>query len=192
MPTRLRFVALSLLAFSAACGRGSSNAPTPAPTLQASATAAPAAVAPLDWLGQVERGEVAAAQAFDAKRGVPFVEYYEDLSGEDPRRDSEGVIKTGTLLCDGQTLVTKIHQAFVQGKTLGPITCDEGPSPTCVFQGMEGTPDIHVVLRRSGSKLEIAEVTRVSDDGSMAPAWIAEARAWASGRAKELAATTCP
>ncbi len=192
MPAPTRFVALSLLALSAGCDRGSTRSPAPTPTLQASATVAPAAVAPLDWLGQVDRGEVAAAQAFDAKKGVPFVEYYEDLSGEDPRRDSEGVVKTGTLLCDGQTLVAKIQQAFVQGKTLGPITCEDGPSPACTFQGMEGTPAIHVSLRRAAARLEIAAVTRVSDDGTMAPAWIAEARAWANGRQKELEATTCP
>jgi hypothetical protein len=150
--------------------------------------------AALEWLRAVRSGAVPPERAFDRRKGVAFVQSFEDPSGEDPHRGADGNIESAALLCGPGAVLERVRTALDRGASFG-VTCDEAPpasAPSCTFQGMEGTPAIRVVLRGDASGLEIAAIVEISEDTTMAPAWVARARAWVDERLRDLAKRRCP
>lgn len=106
---------LAALMWALACGGGPAPAPAPAPV----APAPPGGEGPTgalevdrrptpDLMRRLASGEEDFARYVESERGVSFLEYYEDASGEDARAGEDGVVRVAERLC-GEALSTRLR-----------------------------------------------------------------------------------
>src|SRR5258706_13706535 len=102
------------------------------------------------WLKRAGQGEFALSDMIDPKKGVPFAEYSEDESGENPRADKDSAVKDAKLLCDAKEIAATVRRGFDIAEVSESITCDQGPTPICTLHGFHDAPDVKVKLKRTG------------------------------------------
>lgn len=126
---------LPLLAF--ACSDPAPVAPDPAPVATGDEAPPPepaptAAAVDAAFMLEAARGERALADHVDPTRGVAFVVFTTDASGEDPRAGRDGVIREAVRVC-GEALaarLTRVHTDLrlrVEQTSHDPLfTCEAG------------------------------------------------------------------
>ncbi|MCB9595442.1 MAG: hypothetical protein H6719_22165 [Sandaracinaceae bacterium] len=176
--------ALGCAAFLASCvGCGAAEPAAEQPTAVEEAPEPPA----LAWLEALGRGDRARV---DLARGVVFVTYASDASGEDPDADEDGTIRTARRLC-GPELDAALTQLAaditrrVEDDVFGPMmACADA---TCSFPAM-GEYDTTGDLGFEGGVLQT--VVRI-EGGPVGEEFRAEGARWADDATARLAGGRC-
>jgi hypothetical protein len=160
----------------------------------ASASASDAEPPPrlVDAVRRAAEDEAAVAPLIDPGRGVRLVRFEEDLSGEDPRADAEGIIRGAELLCRPGEVGSLIRAAVEQDDVFETGSCRAAPRLVCEVLGGHDAPTYR--LRFTGElaapgQLEAIEVVQ---EGAMTEAWLRRARQYVDRQLAGLARKRCP
>lgn len=147
-----------------------------------------------DLLRSLAEGEVGFARHVDPGRGVAFVEYFDDASGEDPRA-VQGLVKTAERLC-GEELTGRLERlrrdlAYrVESSAHDPLfTCT---GMTCTFPAeMEFDRTGELRFRSAPERGLVLDAVIRIEGGTVTEEFVAAGQAWAEAQLTRLADDRC-
>lgn len=171
---RLVTIAAAITISASGCAGASAPQTTPGPSPED----------PRATLEQVARGERSLWSLVDPSSGLAYAVRREDASGEDPRADAEGFVRTTARICDADDehlseITADLATHFGEIGADAPLVCDD---LVCAAGGVaEYATTIRLELARAeDGSLALRTVLRVEEIST--PVDVAAAR-WADARA---------